>query len=785
VQDRVRYVALLMGQGGYVPASAQATWSRRFGDCKAKTALLLALLKGLGIEAEPVLVNVGLGDVVSDRLPALSLFNHVLVRAHISGKYYWLDGTRTGDSDLDRIDVPDFGWVLPLVANATLVHLVPPPRNRPDFETIAEIDASNGIYTAAKASVEEILRRDYAVALNNALTAITPSQQQEFFAKLWQKDFDLITPGQTSFSFDKQTGELRLSMKGEAKLDWSDGYFHVPNSSVGFKPNFDRRPGPFHDAPISVAYPMFTKAVTVIRMPHGFFAPEHAPITPATETLAGTEYRRTPTESGDALTVETSTRSLVPEIPYKQALADAQRLKVLADEDVSLRVPRTYKLTQADIDSTKKDEITSTTDLVTRGNLLLDAAKPELAISLLTKAISNDPKNVTAIADRAISYFWAKNLEAAEKDLASAEAIEPDNAIVLRTRGIMAESKGDCSKAVGFYTRSLVKEPENGFALGHRAMCEYNLGKDSEALSDSELALKSMPSWMNLRLLRANVLLHSNKREAVEQEAQLLIKDNPQSDFAYVAAAKIYSRLGEQEKAMQTFDRALAVKPLAYIYLNREQIRPHDDFKARLLDLDAGLKLEPDNSDLLVEKARLLSSTGDYKGALALLDRLKPEPDDLYAQMQRAVVLYKAGRLAEARPILDSLRAKAKTPMELNNLCWSKATADIALDSAVHDCEDALKLNPDAGQILDSLGMALLKSGKLDEALAAYDKAVAKSTGAASFMGRAFVYVRKGDSAHAMADRAQALKLDPKIEERFADYGLKFDQSSSSAHAAQ
>ena len=57
VQDRVRYVALLMGQGGYVPASAEQTWSRRFGDCKAKTALLIGILHSLGIQAEPVLAQ--------------------------------------------------------------------------------------------------------------------------------------------------------------------------------------------------------------------------------------------------------------------------------------------------------------------------------------------------------------------------------------------------------------------------------------------------------------------------------------------------------------------------------------------------------------------------------------------------------------------------------------------------------------------------------------------------------------------------------------------------------
>src|SRR6202012_5880222 len=57
VQDRVRYVFLGMNDGGLVPADAETTWQRRFGDCKGKTALLLALLHGLGIDAEPVITS--------------------------------------------------------------------------------------------------------------------------------------------------------------------------------------------------------------------------------------------------------------------------------------------------------------------------------------------------------------------------------------------------------------------------------------------------------------------------------------------------------------------------------------------------------------------------------------------------------------------------------------------------------------------------------------------------------------------------------------------------------
>jgi tetratricopeptide (TPR) repeat protein len=75
--------------------------------------------------------------------------------------------------------------------------------------------------------------------------------------------------------------------------------------------------------------------------------------------------------------------------------------------------------------------------------------------------------------------------------------------------------------------------------------------------------------------------------------------------------------------------------------------------------------------------------------------------------------------------------------------------------------------------------MVLLKLGKLDEALDAYNQAIAKNEGASSLMGRAFVYLQKGDRARAEGDAAAARKLTPKIDETFAQYGLRLDQSLS------
>ena len=146
VQDQVRYVALVMGDGNFLPASAEQTWARRYGDCKAKTVLLLALLRGLGIAAEPTLVNVGAANGMNDRLPQMRQFNHVIVRARIGDRSYWLDGARVGDRALADLAVSPLQWGLPVRADGATLEAIPfGVPARPLIETRLTHDASNGL----------------------------------------------------------------------------------------------------------------------------------------------------------------------------------------------------------------------------------------------------------------------------------------------------------------------------------------------------------------------------------------------------------------------------------------------------------------------------------------------------------------------------------------------------------------------------------------------------------------------------------------------------------------
>lgn len=626
VQDRVRYVALVMGQGGLVPADAETTWSRRFGDCKAKTALLLGILHSLGIKAEPVLVQSDLGDAIAERLPMISYFDHVLVQAHLGNKTYYLDGTRTGDTDIEDIKVPNFGWGLPLLSGAHLVHIVPPPLDQPEAETELDVDASNGIYAAAPTKGVLLLRGDNAVVLNTRLGALTDVQRRQFLEQYWRKAFTFIDYQSGATSFDKAKRELQLTMTATSKLEWQGGQFHVPDSTVGYEADFTRVDGPYRDAPFAVAYPDYSKTTIRLRMPPSFvsgrqFAPQEFH-----ETLAGIEYDRSTKMSGNLLTVENSARSVVPEISAADARAVEARLKTLAEEDVALTLPATYHPTPADLLALQKSKPESASDYFNRAASYLASGKAAEALSDLNAGLELDPKNEWALAKRATINIGKHDYTSAAADVAAITVVDPANPGLPQVQAAIAEGKGDFRECVTAYTKVIESAPKtiagksylskaiaakgiefrNTYALTHRAMCEQGLGNDEAALADSAKALKTMPFMMQLRVLRANIFMHERKPDLVKREAEAVTRDNPYSNYAFVIAAKTFAALGDRDRAMRLFARALALKPEAYIYVNRADVRPSSDTAGKLADLDLALRLDPTNVDALRDKAQLV-----------------------------------------------------------------------------------------------------------------------------------------------------------------------------------
>jgi transglutaminase-like putative cysteine protease len=90
VSQNVRYVAVSIGQGTLVPTPADETIVNRYGDCKAQTALLAALLSARGIASEPALIQSTVPRYTLTEVPVAD-FNHVML--HLPAFDLYVDPT--------------------------------------------------------------------------------------------------------------------------------------------------------------------------------------------------------------------------------------------------------------------------------------------------------------------------------------------------------------------------------------------------------------------------------------------------------------------------------------------------------------------------------------------------------------------------------------------------------------------------------------------------------------------------------------------------------------------
>ncbi len=93
IQKNYRYVAISLGIGGWMSAPAEDTIKNKYGECKALSTLLKAMLAEVGIASEYVLVRAGKNADPLDAEFVRNQFNHVFLRIPVKDKMYWVECT--------------------------------------------------------------------------------------------------------------------------------------------------------------------------------------------------------------------------------------------------------------------------------------------------------------------------------------------------------------------------------------------------------------------------------------------------------------------------------------------------------------------------------------------------------------------------------------------------------------------------------------------------------------------------------------------------------------------
>lgn len=95
LQHNFHYVSIQAGIGGIVPFDASTVHRSRYGDCKALSNYMAAMLDVAGIRSYPILINSGDREVSIDTSFPGDRFDHVILYAIADGEAEWLECTST------------------------------------------------------------------------------------------------------------------------------------------------------------------------------------------------------------------------------------------------------------------------------------------------------------------------------------------------------------------------------------------------------------------------------------------------------------------------------------------------------------------------------------------------------------------------------------------------------------------------------------------------------------------------------------------------------------------
>ncbi|HEY0130078.1 MAG TPA: DUF3857 domain-containing protein [Allosphingosinicella sp.] len=337
-QEQVRYVALLLGDGAYVPMSADDTWHRKFGDCKGKTSLLLALLDRLGIDAEPMLVSNQNDDRLKEQLPSLQLFDHVLVRARIGSRIYYLDAVGYGQRTLDELAITPFSQGLALRGGARLEELVQGELAAPTREFSLAWDGSKGLEGEVPFEGILTLRGTAAAAMRAKLSGATDVSQfdtglKALFPRIHNDNLNILEKRP-----DGPAGSFVVRFGGKSAMDWSsfqgkrDARYAFTQSTLTWQPDFDRSSGPGKEWPVFITSdPHWERMTETIILPDGGkgYSLEAGAVD---KTAGGSKLSRTVTKSGERVTMVAEFRHLKREITAEEARAATPLLEEISQD---------------------------------------------------------------------------------------------------------------------------------------------------------------------------------------------------------------------------------------------------------------------------------------------------------------------------------------------------------------------------------------------------------------------------------------------------------------------
>jgi len=354
-----------------------------------------------------------------------------------------------------------------------------------------------------------------------------------------------------------------------------------------------------------------------------------------------------------------------------------------------------------------------------------DEAPAAGATAVLQKLVDKYPELTEAhyaLAQAAVqSDNFALALQHAQKARELGQFWSPSGLLLARVQMLL----GDHDAALETARKVVEQDRQDSYRLEYALML-MQAGKEAEGRKELE-ALATTESGPIAERALADIDFQLGNRDAAAQRFTSLVQNGrfvyeslfylgaiAESRDAWDDALQYYGRVTGGEFAMGAQTRAARIK-------------------AKQQGLDVGLKhLEEFAAtrsqyriDSIIARANLLATSDDANGALALLDSaLKEYPDSAELRFARVFQLESADKVSESVADLRKLVAdRPGDPAATNALGYILVDRTRQSREGMKLIEDALAQTPDSGAVLDSMGWALHRVGRNDDALKYLERA--------------------------------------------------------------
>ncbi len=325
-------------------------------------------------------------------------------------------------------------------------------------------------------------------------------------------------------------------------------------------------------------------------------------------------------------------------------------------------------------------------------------------------------------------YQRKKDSEKAIETLKEGLSLYPKDTKILDMEGRIYAINKDYKKALPVFGYLKAISPEAGMerlASVYAAMGDYD-----GAIRELEGLLAKNPRRTGILRRTANLYILKKDYTEAERNAKEFISRRPEDDAGYRTLAAVYAGKRRFRKAVDALKKAE--------------------------------KLDPDNIETKVMMGRAYMADNNFRRAGEIFRGIRESrPEYVPAYFFQAVIFERTGKKKSAVAMhKKALEISPDYVPSLNNLAYLYAEGYGPVKEAVDMAQKAGKIAPGSGNVIDTLGWALFKSGNYDDAIKNFIKAadyLPDEPAIRYHLGLA--YLRKGMDVKAAEQLKKAVRL--------------------------